>query len=173
MMKFCRIYQRACKTVSLRLFCVAAVLGWQLLNPSAAAATQGHGGIEGVYVHQMAHLLFLLSMVILIFRLRRNGLTGQKGWRLIQYAALFFILWNIDAMAVHLLDDQFKVIQARTMGPWMMRITSLPPSTGLQMFYYVARLDHFLCVPAMFFLYTGLKQLLQAAGSNPPGPPNP
>lgn len=141
--------------------------GWLFIDPSPAAATQGHSGIEGVYVHQMAHLLFLLSMVLLILRLHKNGLTRQKGWRLIQYAALFFILWNLDAMAVHLMDDQLKVIQTHAMGPWMMHISSRPPSTTLEVFYYVARLDHFLCVPAMFFLYTGLKQLLQEVTGNP------
>jgi len=33
-----------------------------VLAPNTALATQGHGGIEGVYAHQIAHLFFIISM---------------------------------------------------------------------------------------------------------------
>ena len=75
-----------------------------LFSSAPALATQGHAGIEGVWVHQFAHLFFLFSMMLLIYWLRRAGLVKAPGWRYIQYAALFFILWNVDTLLVHFLD---------------------------------------------------------------------
>ncbi|MGD8703124.1 MAG: hypothetical protein PVH26_11870, partial [Desulfosarcina sp.] len=87
----------------------AAILVWTvlcLLVPIEVPATQGHAGIEGVWVHQFAHLFFLFSMLLLIYWLRQAGLVKLLAWRYIQYAALFFILWNMDTMLVHFLDEQ-------------------------------------------------------------------
>jgi hypothetical protein len=97
-------------------------LAWTLLIPGNALATQGHGGIEGVYAHQFAHLFFIVSMGILIYWLRERKLVRETGWRFIQYAALFFILWNIDTIIVHALDDQFRIIQTQSVGTWQIRI---------------------------------------------------
>ena len=84
-------------------------------TPDTALATQGHGGIEGVYAHQFAHLFFLFSMGSLIYWLRARKLIREPGWRLIQYSALFFILWNLDTLTVHALDDQFSVVQVQSL----------------------------------------------------------
>lgn len=132
-----------------------------LLQASPALATQGHGGIEGVYIHQLAHLFFMLAMAILIFRLREEGLVVQRGWRYIQYAAFFFILWNIDAFIVHLLDDQLRIVQLTRLNAWQLKISG--PNHFLVRFYYMTKLDHLLCVPALWFLYRGLKHLLAEA----------
>ncbi len=142
----------------LRIFPVALLL---VLQASPALATQGHGGIEGVYIHQLAHLFFMLSMAILIFRLRELGLVVQKGWRYIQYAAFLLILWNIDAFIVHLLDDQLRIVELTRLNAWQLEVTG--PGPHLVRFYYMARLDHLLCVPALWFLYLGLKHLLADA----------
>lgn len=142
----------------------AACVGITLLAflfPDSAAATQGHGGIEGVYVHQMAHLFFILSLCVLIYSLRTRRLIEEKGWRLIQYSALFFILWNMDAVLVHALDDQFGFIQVTRIETWQIKITDSFQLTPLRLLYYLAKLDHLLCVPALFFLYLGLKRLLK------------
>ena len=128
--------------------------------PSTAMATQGHGGIEGVYVHQMAHLFFILSLCVLIYSLRTRKLIEEKGWRLIQYSALFFILWNMDAFLVHALDDQFGIIQVTRIETWQIQITDSFDLSPIRWLYYLAKLDHLLCVPALFFLYLGLKRLL-------------
>jgi len=62
-------------------------------NPVLALATQGHGGIEGVYAHQLAHVFFIISMGGLIYWLKQRGLVRESGWRLIQLSAFFFLLW--------------------------------------------------------------------------------
>ena len=135
--------------------------GLLLCFPNSVLATQGHGGIEGVYAHQFAHLFFLFSMGVLIYWLRRRGLVRQTGWRFIQYAAFFFILWNLDTVLVHALDDQFKIIDVSKIGEWQIQLTDRYNSKIIQTIYYFAKLDHLLCVPAIGFLYFGLRRLLR------------
>jgi hypothetical protein len=132
-----------------------------LLFSDYALATQGHGGIEGVYVHQLAHLFFIVSMGSLIYWLRQRGLVRESGWKYIQYSAFFFILWNLDAITIHFLDDQFDIIQTERIGVWQIQINDIFNNDHLKILYYFARLDHLLCVPAIFFLYIGLKRLLK------------
>lgn len=143
-----------------RIFIFFSLSAWLLIRPGIAMATQGHGGIEGVYAHQFGHLFFIISMGILIYWLRRIDLIAQIGWRYIQYAALFFILWNLDAMAVHFLDDQSGIIQVGQLDRWHLKITARAGFEFLIPFYYLAKLDHLLCVPALLFLFFGLKRLI-------------
>ena len=124
-------------------------------------ATQGHGGIEGVYAHQFAHLFFLFAMGSLIYWLRARGLVRNPGWRMIQFSALLLILWNVDTLLVHALDDQFDLVQVQRSGMWKIQLTDTFDHNGLKMVYYVAKLDHLLCVPALLFLYIGLRRLLE------------
>jgi len=133
-----------------------------LLCPSLVFATQGHAGIEGVWVHQFAHLFFIFSMMLLIYWLRRAGLVKEPGWRYIQYAALFFIIWNIDTIIVHFLDEQIQAVQATHIGDWRIRIVASGDRKGLAALYYIAKLDHLLCVPAMVCLMLGLRHMLRA-----------
>lgn len=137
-----------------------AIFLLQFFLPLPAMATQGHGGIEGVYAHQFAHLFFLFAMGSLTYWLRARGLVRHPGWRMIQFSALFFILWNVDTILVHALDDQFELIQVQRIGMWKIQITDSFDHNGLKLFYYFAKLDHLLCVPALVFLYIGLRRLL-------------
>ena len=45
--------------------------------------------------------------------------------------------------------------------PWQLQITAVGDSYTLPLLYYVLKLDHLLCVPAMVCLYLGLKSLLK------------
>ena len=132
-----------------------------------AGATQVHAEPEGLWAHQIAHLFFIVSMGILIYWLREWKLVEEKGWRLVQYSALFFILWNIDAIVVHHLDHFGYVFQAINSGTWQGSIFFNKHSSGLAILYYFVKLDHLLCVPAVVFLYAGLRQLLRQAQSVP------
>ncbi len=124
-------------------------------------ATQGHGGIEGTLVHQAAHLLFALAMGILVFRIKRDDLSVEKGWRHVQYAALLFIVWNVDVIFVHFVDEQMNLVTVARLSTGQLRIDS--PIPGLPFLYYIAKLDHLLCVPAIGFLWVGLRQLVAQA----------
>ena len=140
-----------------------SIIAWFWLVPGNALATQGHGGIEGVYAHQFAHVFFIVSMGILIYWLRERKLVQEAGWRLIQYSALFFILWNIDTIIVHALDDQFRIIRTQGVGTWQIQISDAYSHNFIKLLYYVAKLDHLLCVPALVLLYLGLKRLKETS----------
>ncbi|HSO17908.1 MAG TPA: hypothetical protein VLT88_00535 [Desulfosarcina sp.] len=130
------------------------------MTGTPALATQGHAGIEGVWVHQFAHLFFLFSMLLLIYWLRQAGLVREPGWRSIQYAALFFILWNVDTILVHFLDEQIRAVQVENLPGWRIHVAAAPGREGLAALYYLVKLDHLLCVPAMVFLLLGLRHML-------------
>jgi len=131
------------------------------LAVSPAHATQGHGGIEGLLVHQAAHILFALAMGFLAFRIKRDELPVRKGWRNVQYAAILFIFWNLDTVFVHFVDEQVKLVSVTRLATGQLHITS--PVPGLAVMYYIAKLDHLLCVPAIVFLMVGLRQLVNQA----------
>ena len=133
-----------------------------LAAPEGALATQAHGDPEGLYVHQMSHLFLAFSMGLLIYWLRRRGLVRDDGWRYIQYSAACFILWTFDAFTVHLLDEQYTVIRVSRLEDWTMRIDSAPDAAWIKALYYMVKLDHLFCVPALFMLYLGLNRLLKA-----------
>ena len=137
-----------------------SVLAGMTATAAPALATQAHGGLTGIYTHQLAHIFFILSMGILIYWLRQRHLVRQTGWRYIQYAALFFIFWSLDAFLVHLMDDQLEIIRTRRLAPWDIRIEAAFGNGWLPRVYYLTKLDHLLCVPALLFLYAGLRRLL-------------
>jgi hypothetical protein len=134
-----------------------------ILWPVSARATQTHGGLEGLWVHQTAHLFFALSMGLLIFWLRKRRLTVSRGWRYIQFAALFFIAWNMDTIASHWLQEQSGLIEVRNVAPLQMQIVTAENWHWLSEVYYLTKLDHLLCVPALVFLFLGFRRLLHAA----------
>jgi hypothetical protein len=123
-------------------------------------ATQMHKGLEGILVHQLGHVFFLLSMVGLIFTITGKGLNLQKGWRMIQYAAFSFILWNLDALAVHFFDNQVHAVSMENISLSKVKIISESGAPLLTYAFYIMKLDHLLCVPAMLFLYRGLSSLV-------------
>ncbi|MGE5257037.1 MAG: hypothetical protein ACM3KE_10215, partial [Hyphomicrobiales bacterium] len=132
--------------------------------PVPALAGQEHGAAEGVYMPQGALVFFIASMGLLIYWLRQRQLVRETGWRYIQYAALFFILWNLDAFTAHLLDEQLGVVDMLAVAPELVWIDAGDFPRALAWFYYAVKLDHLLCVPALLFLYFGLRRLLRDAG---------
>ncbi|MBI9084590.1 MAG: hypothetical protein JEZ11_13405 [Desulfobacterales bacterium] len=140
-----------------------------LLNAVPATATQTHGEPEGLYVHQMAHFFFIVSMGILEFWLRQRNLVRKPGWRYIQMAAVLLILWNLDAMFVHFLAEQVDFIKITPIDLWHIKISTPENQKFIAILYYAAKLDHLLCVPAMCCMYHGLQTLLKdtAAAESP------
>ena len=127
-----------------------------LFFPDFAFAIQTHSESEGIVVHQLGHLFFLFSMVILILTITSKELNRQKGWRLIQWAAFFFILWNITTFTAHLLDNQLNTVTISNISFSEITITAENGSRLIEIGYFLLKLDHFLCVPAIIFLYRGL-----------------
>ncbi len=145
-----------------RCFLRTALFIW-LVQPTCVFATQTHGGQEGLFVHQFAHLFFIFSMGLLIYWLRKRLLAFSEGWRHIQYAAFFFIAWNLDAMFSHWLLEQSGLVTVENLDGMQMQITTGPGLDWLAKLYYFTKLDHLLCVPAMFLLLTGLRRLYNSS----------
>jgi hypothetical protein len=146
----------ACR-ILLRILLPASAL--LLMTAAPVMATQGHGHPEGLYAHQMAHVFFAFSMGLLIYWLRKRGLTADAGWRYIQYASFFFILWNADAFLVHFIEEQTTVLEITRVNFWQIRLQPQPGYEWIDTVYYLAKLDHLLCVPALLCLFIGLKRL--------------
>lgn len=159
----------------------AMAAGLLALWPETASATQMHSGSEGIIVHQLGHMFFTLSMIILIFTISGKGLNRERGWKLIQYSAFMFTVWNLDTIAAHFLDNQIDAVTV-TMIPSSLNMTIAAESGGttlLPVVYYLLKMDHLLCVPAIFLFYRGLVSLLnqrvpagrhQTAASRHPDP---
>ena len=143
-----------------RTFVLAGVADW-FFAAAPVFATQGHSAPEGLYTHQFAHIFFLISMGILIYWLRQRNLVRESGWRLIQYAAMFFILWNLDTLAVHYIEEQSGLIGFRRISTWQLEIQGPETLNWLKIAYFLAKLDHLLCVPAMVLLYAGMRRILK------------
>ena len=142
-----------------RIRIVGFIFMMLLAGATPVWATQTHGEPEGLFVHQVAHLFFIFSMGLLIYWLRQRNLVKLKAWRYIQYSALLFILWNIDTFCVHLLDEQVDLIRIQRLDDWHLQIDTAARYRYLSFIYYIAKLDHLLCVPALLCLYLGLKRL--------------
>jgi len=152
------------RNIHLISVCVLTVCG-VLFSAVPALATQSHGEPEGLVANQLVHLFFIFSMGTLVFWLKERCLTEKSGWRYIQYAAIMLILWNIDAFAVHLMDEFTDILDIQRIGSWQIRISAESGYESLELFYYLAKLDHLLCVPALFLLYLGLRRLAREEGS--------
>lgn len=134
------------------LICITCIF----INPAKVLALQLHLAPGGLYAHQMAHAFFIFSMGFFSFWLQKNRLVEQKGWRYIQISALLLILWNIDAMAAHSLEAWLINDTLSVSGLSGYSITG---SGFLAYFYYFLKMDHLTCVPAIIFLFIGLRRL--------------
>jgi len=148
-------------TISKHFLRLSGALFLGLAYPGSVFATQLHASSEGIITHQVGHIFFLFSMVVLIFTIRDKHLDMEKGWRLIQYSAFFFILWNLDALTAHFLDNQIQVVKTQTLSFDRMLIEVDGGSPALVWTYFFLKMDHLLCVPAMLFLYLGLSRLVK------------
>lgn len=148
-----------------RTFCNVSrlVFATLLLTASTAHGTQVHTAPEGLYAHQIGHICFFFSMGILIYWLRHRRLTSNLGWRYLQYAALFLMLWNVDAALTHLLESQATFFITANAGTIRAHIIAKPHRETITSFYYLLKMDHLLCVPGLVFLYLSLRELLRQA----------
>lgn len=73
-----------------------------------------------------------------------------------QLFCVLMILWNILAFTGHVVTadlDQNDLISYG--GYWDTRL--LGPVTGAKLTYYLAKMDHLVCVPALFFLFLSMR----------------
>ncbi len=132
-----------------------------LLEPGNCYALQSHGAEEGLYVHQMAHVLFMASLAYLYWHTRiTEGLAG-RGWRYLRLFCIFFFCWNLVAFVGHSAASALHTQDIIGQGTWHARL--LLPLGKLKIFYYLAKMDHFFSVPALFFLFLSLRTFYRDA----------
>jgi hypothetical protein len=151
------------RTVSVPVFLLAAFIA-SAVNPPAVFGLQTHGGPEGLYVHQGAHLFLVFSLAIFLVTVRRSRLKAEKAWRLLSWGAFLLLLWNIWAFAGHVAEtavpeSDFVVLPGRT-------VPSLAMNSWREATYYVLKMDHLLCLPALVFFCAGLRKLHAAFQEN-------
>jgi hypothetical protein len=108
----------------------------------------------------MAHLLFALAMLFLLYHLRKEGLPGL---RLFTWAGILFVLWNFNAFVGH--TAEVYVEPQDFLGAPAHLSRRLLMSGAACWTYYVAKLDHLILVPAFILLYFGLRALERAPGA--------
>lgn len=121
-----------------------------------AMALQTHGAPEGIYVHQMAHLLFIVALGYLYWHTRKTRETSGKGWNCFQLFCLFMIAWNILAFTGHETYEHLADSDFLGRNTWNARLAT--PITFKKVLYYITKMDHFLIVPALFALVAGLRK---------------
>lgn len=142
-----------------RLSLMACLTGLILVlcQPRGALAFISHGHPEGLYVHQLAHLLFAGALIFLVYRMHAEGLQKKSGFRVLTWSCAWLVLWNLDTFVGHwaevLLSAQAFIGRA---GDFSQRLLMSGPVAWV---YYLAKLDHLLLVPGFYLLYRGLKNL--------------
>jgi len=125
-----------------------------MLGASPAWAVQTHGGSEGLVAHQIGHILFIIGMAYLLFRLYHIKSKGT-GWTEFKVFLVLSIAWNGLTFAGHWLNelvasDKFNNIGSHTV--------SFSLNSTFDFVYYLSRLDHLVLVPAFLFLLLALRK---------------
>ena len=140
-----------------RLSLLAFTLLFLLCSEQSALAIQSHIAPEGFYVHLTAHLLYTLAMLGFLVGIVKSGLWQRPGWRAIAMGALLLASWNIWALSGHIIENNLSdshFLSTSTGIKTYMLINSWQDTC-----YYLLKMDHLLCVPALVLLYLGLRRL--------------
>ena len=138
-----------------------AVLLLLLALPGHAWALQSHGEPEGIYVHQMAHVLFMGSLIYLYWHTRRTPELASSGWKSLQKFCIIFACWNIVAFIGH------EAYEALTTADFLHRNTLdetiAAPLTSAKVIYFLTTMDNLLFVPAVWALFVSLRTFYREA----------
>jgi len=149
-----------CRKKHIRVIWVAVSVG-SVLAARCAHATQTHAAPEGLYVHQMTHVVFFAAMVYFVLRLCLSGHVRDRAWFNIAVSATFLALWNIDTFVVHWAQEHLRPeLFGGSAEAWSQTLTMSEPVAWI---VYVGKFDHLLCVPAIIFFLRGLRSFNRQA----------
>lgn len=137
------------------LSCLLLLLSVLGLLPAPVWAIQTHGDPEGLYIHQLGHLLFLAAMVYIIWQIHRRKLTDHLGFRQLMRGAYLLAAWNLVAFIGHWAEEKLPREVFLPGAGYFFRQLEIRDLKALV--YYLAKLDHLILVPALFFFYQGLR----------------
>ncbi len=120
------------------------------LEPEICLAFQEHGALEGLYIHQLAHICFGSAMLWLFFMIRRSDFWLQKWWKAIAFGGLILAFWNVMTFVGHMLGG-YSLYCHTSQSP--------PVSNYLFWLWYFTKFDTVACCMSMLFFYLGLKRL--------------
>ena len=145
-------------------FTIWSVLFLIAVIPTPALALQTHVAPEGLYVHQVGHVLFAIAMLGFAFRIRQSRLSKEKSWRFMSTGAVLFALWNGWAFLGHILESLIPLTHFSRGSAGLKSI--LEVHSPVDVLYYLFKMDHFICFPALVFIYIALRKMTaQPAGS--------
>lgn len=155
---FCCTRGRCLKFILHRLpltFLCILTTAFIILHPSLSWALQTHDAPEGLIVHQLAHILFMASLVYLAWDIKRNSFSG-RGWGYLLLFCLFMFSWNVLAFVGHTIEVHINRSDFYTESSYLYtRIYG--PFSSAKLAYYIAKFDHLISVPALFFLFLALR----------------
>ena len=120
-----------------------------------AWALQSHGSPEGIYVHQIAHVLFMGALAYLYWHTRRSQVLVSKGWKYLRLFCILLFCWNLLAFVGH---EAFKFLTPEDYidkGSWKEQLAA--PLSFIKVLYFITKMDHFLNVPALLALVISLR----------------
>jgi len=138
-----------------------------LLSPGEALALQVHGEPEGLYVQQMAHLHYIFALGYFYWDIRRTSFTG-RGWRYLQLFCILMTGWNGIAFVGHLAGVYLDP-QALLQTDCYLQTRLVSPFTLNKYLYFLTKLDHLIYVPALFFLFLGLRSFYRSVAKTTGG----
>jgi hypothetical protein len=138
-----------------------------LVLPAEAWALQVHGEPEGLYVHQMAHLHYIFALGYFYWDIRRASFTG-RGWRYLQMFCILMVCWNTLAFVGHLAGVYLDP-EALLQTDCYLQTRLLSPLSLNRSLFFITKLDHLIYVPALFFLFLGLRSFYHAAAKSDRG----
>ena len=130
-------------------------------NSNCAWALQSHSAPEGIYSHQIAHILFAGALIYLYWHTRRSPALQSRGWKYLQIFCLLFTLWNLLAFIGH---ETFAMLSPEDFinrNSWQEQLAG--PITFIKIVYCLTKMDHLLYVPAIFALVISLKTFYRDA----------
>lgn len=132
-----------------------------LFSGQDAWALQSHGAPEGIYVHQMAHVLFIGALGYLFWHTRATQDRNHRGWRWLQVFCVLMVSWNMLAFAGHetfglLGTDDF--IDRNTIHEQLAH-----PVDMVKMLYFVTKMDHLFFLPSLMALTLSLRHFYRRA----------
>lgn len=136
-----------------RLLTALLVICLSLLE-SPAMAVQTHGGTEGLAAHQIGHLLFIIGMSYLLYRLRKRH-NEEPGWFEFKTFLVLIISWNVLTFSGHWLNETIPTTSFIRAGNNTIAFTI---DNALSAIFYLSRLDHLILVPALLFLLFALRK---------------
>lgn len=142
-----------------RLNCTSGVFAVTLMAARPAFAVQAHGGAEGLVSHQIGHVLFIVGMGYLLYRVCLAHLL-KPGWREFKYFLSGIILWNCITFVGHWMrevvaPEKFSMVDGH--------IVSFTITGFSDVFYYLTLLDHLFLVPSFVFLLLAIRRWGQQA----------